>query len=123
MNCFFFGAKLLVVDEKTLREGITFLLVGWKPSVVGIKSLLVGELPPKVSRVCKLWPELLMRPTRLLILIRCQGVAPLGDSLTFADDIRYFRSNTSPMTRRSITPPMPLRVPIMIRESGSLLFC
>ena len=123
MTCFFFSAKLLVVNEKTFREGITFLVVGWKPSVVSVKSLLVGVLPPEVGRVCKLWLELLMRPYRLLILTRCQGGAPLGASLTFADGIRYCRSNNIPMTSRNITPPMPLRVAIMTRESGAVPSC
>jgi hypothetical protein len=27
-NCLFFSAKLLVVDEKALREGIAFLVMG-----------------------------------------------------------------------------------------------
>jgi len=34
-NCVFIGADLLVIDEKPLREGITFLAVRRKPPGFG----------------------------------------------------------------------------------------
>ena len=39
-NCVFIGADLLVIDEKPLREGITFLVVGRKPPGVGSECTL-----------------------------------------------------------------------------------
>ena len=38
VNWFVLNAKLLVIDEKVLRDGITFFVVERETSVVGIQS-------------------------------------------------------------------------------------
>ncbi len=54
VNCFLLNVKLLVIDENPLLEGITFLIAGREPSVIGIQSELDGELTSNVWSVCKL---------------------------------------------------------------------
>jgi len=123
VNCFLLKAKLLVIDEKLLREGIPFFIERREPSVVGIESGLVSELPSNAWSACKLCPDLLLWSSMLLLFTRCHGGAPLGENLTFVDGMRYFRSSNSTMTSRKITLPMPIKVAIMTNKSEELPFC
>ena len=104
-------------DQKSMHIGLGTPIVRFLQ--------MVGALPPKAGRACVFWSEMLMRSpsSRLSRRTRRQGAAPLGGSLTSAGGIKYFRSHNSPMARRSVTAPMPLKVPMMTGKSASPLFC
>jgi len=91
----------------------------------GTTSALVGALPSKAGSACVFSSETLKRSplSTLSIRRRRQGAAPLGGGFTCAGGSKYFRSNNSPMARRRVTPPMPLKVPMMTGKSGNSLFC